>query len=337
MYIPDFKHSADDLLTLFELTPDLVCVAGKDGYFRNFNPAVPQTLEYTREELFSSLIEQFIHPDDRERTSNRRSRLLQGEALLNFQNRYITKTGKIVWLEWTSVYLPEKEIVFALAKNITARKEIEEELQAQFVRYCQLASDLKTHIEEDRKYVAAELHEELAQLASVVKVDLNWISSNTTETSESVKARIQHANITAELLVDTIRRLSFSISPLMLDDLGLDAALEWYCKEFEVTSGITCAFKSKYREATLNKNIRLDVFRICQEVLTNIKKYAGASSIQVGILEIKKNVILHIADDGKGFDQSKEETTPGGLSIYERAAMINAKIKISPSGFFLEF
>src|SRR5688572_4759224 len=109
----------NELLSFFKITPDLVCIAGKDGYFRNFNPAVVQKLGYSPEELLAKPISEFIHSEDKEETARRRLELLNGKTLINFYNRYISKAGEIVWLHWTSIYLPEQEVVFAIAKDVT--------------------------------------------------------------------------------------------------------------------------------------------------------------------------------------------------------------------------
>src|ERR1700752_1680268 len=99
--MPELMNLESEMFSFFELTPDLVCIAGKDGFFRRVNPAVIDKLGYTEAELFTAPVSAFIHPEDREKTRRRRLKLLQGKALLNFENRYLTKKGKIVWLAWT--------------------------------------------------------------------------------------------------------------------------------------------------------------------------------------------------------------------------------------------
>ena len=328
-----YPIASEELLTLFETTPDLVCVADKIGYFKNFNPAVPKTLGYTREELLAHPIATHMHPDDRERTLNRRTKLLAGETMVNFQNRYITKKGKIVWLEWTSVYLPEKELVFAIAKNITSRKKMEQEIEAEFLRLRHQATQFKTTLEREKKSVAVELHEELAQLATAVKVDVDWISSNISSQSEQTKNRVGHALITADLLVDTIRRISFSISPGMLDDLGLEATMEWYSKEFALTTGIKCDFKSSFNESALTKEIQLDFFRICQQALANIKQQAQATSVKISINDSDNKIILLIQDNS---DSSLELNSSANTDIKERADSIDAKCRFEINKIIVE-
>ena len=216
LYLP-----TEDLLALFQSTPDLVCIADKEGFFRNFNPAVPALLQYTPDELLARPIADFMHPDDREPTGTRRARLLKGETMLNFRNRYITSTGDVVWLEWTSVFLKERQLVLAIAKNITDRKQMEQQVEEEFLKLKHQAVRFKSNIEKEKKDVAAELHEDLAQLATAVRVDVDWIKSNLQAAQPEIANRLEHARVAADLLVDTIRRISFSMSPAMLDDLGL--------------------------------------------------------------------------------------------------------------------
>lgn len=115
-----------DLEYFFELSPDLLCVAGYDGYFKKINAAVSKTLGYTSQELFGSPINSFVHPDDQAITAQKQAFLTNGETLLNFENRYIAKDGSVIWLSWTSVPIKRDKLVFAIAKNITYRKQVEE-------------------------------------------------------------------------------------------------------------------------------------------------------------------------------------------------------------------
>lgn len=115
-----------DLEYFFEVAPDLLCIAGFDGYFKKINPAVSKTLGYTEKELFAAPINSFVHPDDQEITNKIRLSLTEGQSLMNFDNRYLAKDGSTVWLSWTSVPIARDRLVFAIAKNITYRKQIEE-------------------------------------------------------------------------------------------------------------------------------------------------------------------------------------------------------------------
>jgi len=320
---PEFKLSA-----FFEITPDLVCIAGKEGFFRKVNQAVIDKLEYTREELMARPISWFIHPEDRHFTAKRREELLNGKALLNFQNRYIAKSGKVIWLTWTSIYLPDEEVVFAIAKDITERKKMELEVEEKYKKFKNLASHFKSSMEEDRKNLASELHEELSQLVSLVKMDVDWINENAYEVYPAARRRIEHAVEVCRLLNKTVRKLSFAISPHLLEHLGLNTALERYCKEFSLLNDIPCSFESAYAGTELSIEVRIDLFRICQEALSNVVSHARASGVKVILEDTGRRVQLSIVDDGKGFVVEHEKHKAGLVRMRERAASVNGQLTI---------
>ncbi len=115
-----------DLEYFFELSPDLICIAGYDGYFKKINPAVLKTLGYTNEELKSRPINSFVHPDDQEITAKSRQSVLEDQPLLNFENRYLTKSGEVVWLSWTSMPIKRDQLIFGIAKKIDRPEKAEE-------------------------------------------------------------------------------------------------------------------------------------------------------------------------------------------------------------------
>ncbi|MEO5685496.1 MAG: PAS domain S-box protein [Chitinophagaceae bacterium] len=325
----DITISAFEMFSLFEMTPDLVCIAGKDGFLRKVNPAVIGKLGYTEKELLARPIASFIHPEDRDLTHSERTLLLKGKTLLNFQNRYIAKDGRIIWLEWTSIYSSDKELVFAIAKDITANKRIEKEIQEKYAKFKSLATHFKASIEKERKYLAVELHEELAQLAAVVKLDIDWVNAHEPGLSVLSKQMLNHALGVSELLLNTIRRISFSISPNMLHDIGLNETLQWHCNEFAILNGIPCVFESNCHESVLTQEIKLDFFRICQESLNNVMDHAQASHVRIDLEERAGKIYLSVADDGKGFDALEQQQTPGLTNMRELAASINARLTIA--------
>lgn len=320
--------SAFELLPFFELTPDLVCIAGKDGYFRKINQSVIDKLGYSKEELFSRLISSFVHPDDREITQLTRVKMIEGQPVVNFQNRYIHKNGSIIWLEWTAIYFADKEVVFAIAKDVTRRKETELQIEEKYIRFKGLANHFKGNIERDRKYLSAELHEDLAQLLAVLKIDIDWIKTKEPELPEAISSRLEHAGVIAELLIKTIQRISFTISPGMLNDLGLVETLRWHCNEFSVISSINCQLEGSCNDESINKEVQLDIFRICQEALHNIIYHSDATNATVTIIENDTEISIYIKDDGKGFDITQPLRSPGFIVMFERAASINAAVHV---------
>ena len=281
---------------LFERTLDLVCITNRAGWFQKVNPAVIKTLGYSEEELFSQPVSVLIHPEDREATGTARNKLLNNEPLINFQNRYIAKDGKTVWLHWTSIYIPEKEIVFAIAKDVTKKKLSEIEIEENFKKYKELASHFKQHVEKDRRFFASELHEELAQLATVVKMNFAGIAAQKDRFDDILKKRIEDGLEAAQILIDKIRKLSYSMNPARIEEIGLDAALRSLSSDFLSTTGIECLYKSSFEENEIDSEIKLDLFRICQEALLNVMQHAQATQVSITLKQKKKKLEL----DGKG-------------------------------------
>ncbi len=314
------------MLDLFERTPDLVCIVDKKGWFKKINPAVAKTLGYSKEELFRRPVSKLIHPDDQEVTAARRNQLLNDVPLRNFQNRYITKAGTIVWLEWTSIYIPEKELVFAIAKDITVRKQTEIEIEQNYEKYKTLTTHFKQHVEKDRKYFATELHEELAQLATAIKMNLEWLAEQQ-QPDDITQRQMKNALAASALLINKIRKLSYSINPSQINELGLDAVLRSVCLEFSEQSGIPCSYKSSFEETDLDYDVKLDLLRICQEALLNVMHHAQATQVKIKLEEKKNKIELSVTDNGKGF-KHQEKQSFGLRTMQGRADSINGKLHI---------
>lgn len=320
--------SGYDMITMFEMTPDLVCIADKAGYFKNVNRSVYQKLEYPREEIIDHLVSSFVHPEDREKTRKTRNELLQGKALINFQNRYITKTGKIVWLQWTSVYLPDRELVFAIAKDVTEKKEAEILVEEKFKQFQVLATYFKTSLEKEKKSLSVTLHEELAQLATVLKMDIAWLRQHLTDLPEEPKEKLEHASQLSSLLIDGIRNITYSMGSNMLDDMGLNETLKWVCQEFALLNGILCNYESNIDSAQMSHEIQLDFYRICQESLNNILFHADATVVNVKLESTETHILMNISDNGNGFNLQETTLGSGITSMKQRVASVHGEIKI---------
>lgn len=317
-------HDDYEMLALFEMTPDLVCIAGRDGFFKKVNPAVINTLQYEPGEIYSQPISTFIHPEDRELTRKGRRRLLEGKALLNFQNRYLTKQGETVWLEWTSLYIPEKEVVFAIAKNITANKEKEEEFAGKIRTYRDLARHFKSRAEEDRRSLANELHEEVAQLAAALKWQTEAIQRQMSGIPDATSSKLEDIISISDRLVKAIRRISFSISPAMLYDLGFNETMEYACREFAILTGIKCGYSCDLENEELSTETKIDLFRAGQQLLSIIAERGSISSVAV-ILEKKPDgIAMHFQSDGKSIYSNEEM-----MDLQQLATSINAKLIVS--------
>jgi PAS domain S-box-containing protein len=121
----DRKQTEEQLNRVFSFSPDIICVAGMDGYFKQLNPAMSRMLGYSHDELLSHPISSFTHPDDRLKTENEIDALNKNEGAKTFQNRFITKSGKVVWLSWTTRTFYNEGKIYSIARDVTEQKELE--------------------------------------------------------------------------------------------------------------------------------------------------------------------------------------------------------------------
>ncbi len=155
-----------DYERFFELSPDLLCIASSDGYFKKINPAVPALLGFSLEELYSRPILSFVHPDDQEKTRLYRAKLIENKNRYYFENRYLTKSGETVWLSWTAYPIEEDGVVFAIAKDVTSKHKLMIE-RADLLARLKLANDNLNQL----NYAAShDLRSPLGSLMSILRM-----------------------------------------------------------------------------------------------------------------------------------------------------------------------
>lgn len=156
----DRKRTEEQLNRIFSFSPDIICVAGMDGYFKKVNPAMSRLLGYTQDELLSHPISSFTHPDDRLKTESEISELNKNKGNDTFQNRYLTKSGEIVWLSWTTRTFFEEGTIYSVARDITEEKELKDLLK-QANRLARIGSWEVDLINDDHYWseVTCEIHE----------------------------------------------------------------------------------------------------------------------------------------------------------------------------------
>lgn len=194
-----------------------------------------------------------------------------------------------------------------------------------------LATHLQGIREEERLHLSREVHDELGQLASALKLDIDWLQLNSTDENPKAKARIKNAVYILEILIDATRKIAASLRPAMLDELGLTATLKWQCNQFEKTNGIRCVFTEAFDDTAVPSKTSNELFRICQESLTNITRHAKATQVAVSLISNGAVIELTISDNGKGFDTAIASNHLGLVGMRERALSINGQLTITSS------
>ncbi len=217
----------------------------------------------------------------------------------------------------------------SIFSDITERKRNEEELQEYQSRLRELAEFLQTVREEERSRIARELHDELGQSLTALRIDLNWLRGKCVGAGPQVGERLGASLGLVERTVDAVRRISEDLRPRMLDDLGLAAAVEHHVARFSERTGIAVDLAMNREEFDLDGRTATTIFRVVQEALTNIARHAGASRATVRIEESDAAIRLCIEDDGRGLEQNAGQKTFGLLGMRERIKMLGGELEIA--------
>jgi PAS domain S-box-containing protein len=226
----------------------------------------------------------------------------------------------------------DRTIFSVVLRDITRRKEAEEELQNSRGELRALAARLQQVREEERTSLARAIHDELSGALTALNMELSLLPSRVTqELTQVVKQNATPMSQEIQRILERVRIIATELRPAVLDQLGLLAALEWEAQQFERRTGIRCEITLPGEEITLGHDRSTAVFRICQEALTNIALHAQATKAIIKVGREDGNLILEIEDDGKGIDQSEivNLKSLGLLGMRERALAFGGELQIS--------
>ena len=209
-----------------------------------------------------------------------------------------------------------------VAAIVLERRRLDDELRA-------LAARIEAVREEERTGMARELHDELGQAITALKMDIAWIARRA-GASREVDGKLAEMSRMADGMIQEVRRISAQLRPVGLDDLGLAAALEWYAGEFAKRIGIPCNVRVELGDVTLERDLSTAAFRICQEALTNVARHAGASRVDVTLRLDADHLRLEVVDDGVGLPHSaKRRGALGLVGMRERARRLGGECLVS--------
>ena len=256
-----------------------------------------------------------------------------GVAIINGVFEHVKKNGQIIKVDILThdIIYEGKAARLSLANDITARFKAEESLQKSNEALRDLASHLETIRENERIHMAREIHDELGQQLTGLKMDISWLNRKVKSDDEAVKEKMKDAIALIDKTVITVRRIATELRPSILDDLGLVAAMEWQSEEFEKRSEIKSIFNSNVSQIKVSADVATAVFRIFQESLTNVLRHSKATEV-ISFFRVENNIItLFIEDNGTGFKENeiKNKKTLGLLGMKERIQLISGKYEIN--------
>ena len=283
-----------------------------------------------------------IHPDDKERTVASIHKVIDsgGEAWSDeyrFRRKdgtyaHIFDRGYVIRVEGKPV-----RMVGGMS-DVSARKEAEDELRNSRQQLRALSARLESLREEERTRIAREIHDELGQMLTGLKMDLRWIEKKVGEIDGNpalnpVIDKAVEAGELADQTITAVQRIAAELRPGVLDQLGLFTALKHEAQRFQHRTSIACKVELPPRQPELPSQVTTAVFRIFQETLTNVVRHAEATEVRVTFREDGGRVILEVADNGRGLpaDALGSPKALGLLGMNERAAVLGGDVQFQSS------
>jgi signal transduction histidine kinase len=216
--------------------------------------------------------------------------------------------------------------------DVTERKRSERRIRESREQLRALAARLESVREEERTQLSREIHDELGQLMTGLKMDLAWIRKRILEVgghaADTMMGRVQQMNGLLDDSIQTVRKIAGQLRPALLDQLGLMPAMEWQAKEWQSRTGIICQIDMLIEEPHFSHEQATELFRVFQELLTNIARHAEATKVTVVLDEVENEMYLEVRDNGRGIreEEINRPVSLGILGMEERAARIGGRI-----------
>jgi PAS domain S-box-containing protein len=322
---------------LVETMNDGLGVQDENGVWIYMNDKLCEMLGYLREEMIGRPVTDFLNEMGqtvyKEQVAKRK-----GGGLESYELSWLRKDGKMIitWVSPKAIYDEHGQFKgsFAIVTDITEHNQVEEALRESEKQLRFLSSQLLTAQETERKRISRELHDELGQSLTVLKLRLNFIEKNLLKNQTELRQECEIGAHNINRIIENIRRLSRDLSPTILEDFGLSAALRWLINNFAKNYNMKVQLNMMDIDSLLPQVSHVAVYRTVQEALTNIGKHARAKNVSFTINEEGKNLLFSIEDDGIGFNtgitvpNNPDEKGLGLTTMRGRAEMAGGELKV---------
>jgi len=328
----DLEKSRSLLQAIIDGTPDSIYVKDIKGKYLLVNGASERITDKKKKDILGK-DDYFIFPPEEAEV------IMDGDRKVMMEGKVATYEETVTTAFNVTTFLSTKGPVFdsngntvglfGVARDITESKKAAAEIKKSLEIQQQFQKHLTEIRENERAVISREIHDQLGQSMTALKLDLNWLQANVTANQE-IKAKLAGMVDLITVTISDVQRISSELRPGILDDLGLAAAIEWYAEEFEKRTKLKVIMDlDEVQTNSDSKN--LAIFRVLQEALTNVIRHAQAKSVLINLRETCKYIILDIVDDGIGIPAEKIKSIKslGLLGMQDRVKQAGGTIKIS--------
>ena len=320
---------------LIDTLPNVVFKGYKDGTVDFIDNKIERLTGYKKDDFDSRHMNltDIIVEEDAERIQKYFTEALKTKKSYVREFSIRIKTGEILWLQEGSQIVcneeGEVEFISGAFLNITERKRAEEALQKAHNELKRLSGRIMVSQEQERTAIARELHDELGQVLTALRMDSMWLASWLDKRDPKAAERaLKMCDLILKTIAD-VKGMALRLRPKVLDDLGLIAALDWYADDFEKRTGIPCIFEHP-DAVDLDDIAATAAYRIVQEALTNVIRHSLATHVEVSLQSDEGMLTLKVTDNGRGFNTMKLSESEGlGLAgMRERASLAGGTLEI---------
>jgi len=284
---------------------------------------------YTRFELENKPVLELIHPED---LPSIKKNLVGDKVSGNL--RYCHRDGTWHWLEVAGqkFHTSSGEVRgVVIARDITSRKKEEDELQQSRTQLQRFSEHLESTLDEERKRISREIHDELGQLLTIMRFDLSWLKSNGGSKNDDFAGRLETMGTCLTQAIASVKRISKELRPPQLDELGIVGAIQLDVSQVESKVGLTTHLVIDPPEFYLNKQLSMTLYRVFNEILTNVVRHAGAKNVAISLVKTSQDVVIEVEDDGRGIrkDELKGTMSLGLIGMRERVRQWGGHLAIT--------
>ncbi len=328
------EKTQQDYQALVESSTDMIYQIDINGIYQYVNPVLAEHSEFEINELIGKNSMDFVVPEQRDQVNSVfREQFINRVPNVKSEMLIVSRSGKKYWIEGNARLIKEGNFItgyYVICRDITERKKAEEKILESQNQLRKLSNYLQTLQEEERKRIAREIHDELGQNLTGIKMDIAYLKGRAQGDSVDLKIieRLDSLSRLTDLTINTTRRISQELRPSILDDLGLIPAIEWQIKEFGERTKIQIESCLPEESVEFDMGHATAIFRIIQESLTNVAKHSNAKNVKITLEKTQENVSLIVQDDGKGISENEihKGTSFGLMGMQERANIWGGEI-----------